>query len=297
MAKHTTKITIIILLMFLITQFLGLWIINYYNQPDNALPFGMEVQETEDYNTVIDIISLVVAFAIAIGLFFLLRKKRAKHVIRLWFFIVVLISLGIFFTALFNFPLGLAYIGLLIAIPIAFFKIFRRNLIVHNLSELMIYPAIAAVFVPFLNVNGAIILLTIISIYDMWAVWKSGIMQKMAKFQMEEVKVFGGFSIPYITKKQRAQLKKLRKQKTKSKQKGIKVRIGALGGGDSVFPLITTGIVLVHLGLGPAIFTIFGAFLGLTLLLLFSDKDKFYPAMPYISYGALIFLGISQLIF
>ena len=127
MAKHTTKITIIILLMFLITQFLGLWIVNYYAQPENVLPFGMDTPEIEDHNTAVDIISLVVAFAIAIGLFFLLQKKRSKHIIRAWFFIVVLIALGIFFTALFNFPLGLAYIGLLIAIPIAFFKVFRRT--------------------------------------------------------------------------------------------------------------------------------------------------------------------------
>ena len=71
MAKHTTKITIIILLMFLITQFLGLWIVNYYAQPENVLPFGMDTPEIEDHNTAVDIISLVVAFAIAIGLFFL----------------------------------------------------------------------------------------------------------------------------------------------------------------------------------------------------------------------------------
>lgn len=284
--------------MFLITQFIGLWVINYYAQPDNVLPFGMGTQDTETYNTAIDIISLIVAFAIAIGLFFLLRKKKAKNVIRLWFFIVVLIALGIFLTALLDLQKPYLFLSLVFALPIALSKIYKRNIIIHNLSELMIYPAIAAVFVPLLNVNGAIILLTVVSVYDMWAVWKSGIMQKMVKFQMDEVKVIGGFLIPYLSKKQKAQLKKLRSQKVKSKtqQKGIKVNVALLGGGDSAFPLIAAGVIFIHLGLLPAIFMIFGAFLALGLLLFFGDKSKMYPAMPYISYGALIFLGISQLI-
>ena len=47
-----------------------------------------------------------------------------------------------------------------------------------------------------------IILLVVISIYDMWAVWKSGIMQKMAKYQMDELKIFSGFYVPYASKRQ-----------------------------------------------------------------------------------------------
>ena len=76
-----------------------------------------------------------------------------------------------------------------------------------------------------------------------------------------------------------------------------------LGGGDVIFPIITSGVVLmtqfVNLPFGlkpfiggfiPALFVIFGATLGLTLLFLFSEKKKFYPAMPFITAG--IFLGI-----
>lgn len=296
MGKHTTKVTIIILLMFLITQFIGLWIVNYYSQPANPLPFGMEVPEEEQMNTVGDIISIVLAFAIAIGLFFIFRKNKSRLILRGWFFIVVLLSLGIFFVALLNLEPPYIFLALIFALPLALSKVYKRNLISHNLSELMIYPAIAAVFVPFLNLLGAIILLILISLYDAWAVWKSGIMQKMARFQMDEVKVFGGFLIPYLNKKQEAQLKRARKQKN-ANSLALKVNVAILGGGDVVFPIIVAGVTLLQIGLAAAIAVILGALVGLGALLFLSKKKKFYPAMPFISTGILTFLGISLLIF
>ena len=96
---------------------------------------------------------------------------------------------------LFSLKVEISLIALVIAIPLAIGKIYKRNFIVHNFSELLIYPGIAAVFVPLLNLTSIIILLILISIYDMWAVWKSKIMQKMAKFQMNELKIFGGFYV------------------------------------------------------------------------------------------------------
>jgi len=295
MAKHTYKITIIILLMFLIAQFLGLWIVNYYSQPENPLPYGIEVPEREAPSSGEFIFSLIIAFAIAITIFFLIKRFKSKNLLRLWFFGVVLIALGIFFTALLNLKSPLTIIGLIFALPLALAKTYKRELITHNLTELMIYPAIGAVFVPFLNILGIIILLILISIYDAWAVWKSKLMIKMAKFQLDEVKVFGGFLIPYLTKAQSLKLKKLRKAK-KFGPKSMKVNTAILGGGDVVFPIIASGVAFLTLGILPAIFVIIGALIGLGLLLFFSEKKKFYPAMPFISAGILLFLGISYLL-
>jgi presenilin-like A22 family membrane protease len=115
------------------------------------------------------------------------------------------------------------------------------------------------------------------------------------------LKVFSGFFVPYISKKVRMQINKMKKSKSKKK---IKVNLAILGGGDVVFPIITAGVILqtasVNLsflglpafigGLIPALFVTFGAFIGLALLFSFSEKKKFYPAMPFITAG--IFLGI-----
>ena len=191
---------------------------------------------------------------------------------------------------------------LVIALPLAFIKIYKRGFLVHNITELFIYPGIAAVFVPILNIYTIIILLIIISIYDMWAVWHSGIMQKMAKYQINKLNVFSGFFVPYVSKKVRLKLKKMKKTLTKSqlKKKKIKVNVAILGGGDVIFPIITAGVILktkITLfglqfvgGFIPALFVIAGATLGLSWLFFFAEKKKFYPAMPFITAG--IFLGI-----
>src|SRR3989304_4378805 len=87
-----------------------------------------------------------------------------------------------FSVILYSFPLPLSWtLASLLALPLAFVKIYKRKFLIHNITELFIYPGIAAVFVPILNIFTIIFLLVFISIYDMWAVWHSGIMQKMAK--------------------------------------------------------------------------------------------------------------------
>jgi hypothetical protein len=99
-------------------------------------------------------------------------------------------------------------------------------------------------------------------------------------------------------------LKKFSKSELKNKK--IKANVAILGGGDVVFPIITAGVVFLTNtislpfglfpnfvftgGLLPAIFVIIGAALGLSYLLFFAEKKKFYPAMPFITLG--IFLGI-----
>jgi presenilin-like A22 family membrane protease len=70
----------------------------------------------------------------------------------------------------------------------------------------------------------------------------------------------------------------------------MKISMAILGGGVVVFPIITAGVFMLALGMSYAISVILGALVGLTLLLIFSEKKKFYPAMPFISAG--IFLGL-----
>ena len=245
------------------------------------------------------LLSIVIALVIAISILLLLMKLRAEMFLRIWFFIVVILALGVSINAfLINVPES-SIIALAIAIPLAIFKVFKRNLIVHNLTELLIYPGIAAIFVPLLSIWTIVLLLLLISVYDMWAVWHSGIMQKMAKFQIEKVKAFGGFFIPYISKEQRILIKNAKTQKQKQnliKAKKIKIPIAILGGGDVVFPLILAGVVLFTLGIIHAIIISLGATLSLAYLFYISKKGKFYPAMPFITIGVLIALGIVYLI-
>jgi presenilin-like A22 family membrane protease len=276
--------------MFLVTQFIGLYVVNHYSH--NELPYGMEQEEINPYDA---FPSIIFAFIIAIVLFFLLTKFKIEFILKLWFLIVIIIALGLSFTSFLPHVKYISLFALILALPLALIKIFKRNFLIHNATELLIYPGIAAVFVPILNIWTIIILLILISFYDMWAVWKVGIMQKMAKYQMNTLKIFSGFFVPYLSKKQRREMKKLKLEqknlKNKNlKQRKIKVNIAILGGGDIVFPIITAGVMLKTFGIWSAILVILGALLGLSYLFLISKKKKFYPAMPFITAG--IFLGM-----
>ncbi|MDH3353502.1 MAG: presenilin family intramembrane aspartyl protease, partial [Nanoarchaeota archaeon] len=243
----------------------------------------------------------------AFAIIFILMKYKWKMIIRLWFLFVITLALGIAINAFLKYTsfANISIIAIVIAIPLSFLKIFKPNFYVHNLTELLIYPGIAVVFVPILTPVSIIALLVLISIYDMWAVWRSGIMQKMAKFQMEELKIFGGFLVPSASDKVKAQIEKIKlKYKDKKmpasvRNKKFKVKLAILGGGDIIFPIITAGVfmwaypeqILFGIkGLVPALFVIGGSLVGLISIFLFSKKGKAYPAMPYITTG--IFLGL-----
>ena len=151
--KHNFKITLILVLMFVVTQIIGLFVISTYNN-GLSLPYGMEPPEIEpEPSLTIGISSVLFAFTFAIILFVLLMKLNASTFIRVWYFVVTILALGLTFTALLfylPFKADYSYLALLIAIPLAYIKIFKRNIYVHNISELLIYPGIGAVFVSFL---------------------------------------------------------------------------------------------------------------------------------------------------
>ena len=212
--KHNPKITAILLGMFIVTQLIGMYVVSYYapvKVVDNqitevssppSLPLGLEtprVEKESQYSGLF--IGIVVAFIFAILLFLLLTRFKVEFILKLWFFIVVVIALSISFLSIFSLFINKALVvSVLFAFILAIIKIYGRNFIVHNATELFIYPGIAAVFVPILNVWTIVALLILISIYDAWAVWHSGIMQRMAKYQINQLKIFSGFFVPYFSK-------------------------------------------------------------------------------------------------
>ncbi len=283
--------------LFIVTQLIGIYVVGFYLGDSNELPYGMAPpqieQETDFYTSFLP--SIVLAFIIAVVILFLLMKFKAELILRIWFFVVVIIALGITLSSFLSFIENSAIYVLILAIPLAFFKLFKRNFLIHNITELFIYPGIAAVFVPLLNIYTMIILLILISGYDMWAVWRSGVMQKMAKYQINKLKIFAGFFVPYASKKVRAEIKKTPKKELAKKRVGINLAI--LGGGDVVFPIITAGVMLKTVGIGAALLVVLGAAIGLGFLFYYAKKKKFYPAMPFITAGMFLSMIVSAIVF
>jgi len=260
--------------MFIVTQIIGLVVISIYQ--GKILPYGMQPPEMKPE---VSFSSILISIFLAVSLVFLLMKIKANWIIRIWFFSVVAIALGLTFNAFFQkFLPNAAVFALAVGIILSYLKIFKRNIIIHNATELFIYPGIASVFVPMLGVWSISILLVLISLYDIYAVWHSGIMQKMAKFQIRELRLFAGFFVPYMSKKQLEQAKK-------SKQKKVKVSLAILGGGDVVFPIMAAGVMLIAYGWIAALLVSSFAAIGLFYLFIKAEKGEFYPAMPFISAG------------
>jgi len=302
--------------MFLLTQLIGLFIISVYAN-ELELPYGFQNSGIESQSVASGISSIIFAFIIALLLFIFLSKFNAETFIRIWFLIVISLALGLTFTAIFhklNIINYTSYIALIIAIPLAYIKIFKRNLIVHNITELLIYPGVGAIFV-FLMLElfaekviwGITILLLIISLYDIWAVWKSEVMQKMAKYQINNLKFFTGFFIPYASKKDRDKIKQIKQKyllkgekflERKLEKSKIKVNLAILGGGDIIFPIITAGIFYqVYNSILPALIIILFSTIALLALFTLARKGKFYPAMPFITTGLYLGMFINYLLF
>ncbi len=259
--KHNLKVTSILIGLFIIAQLIGLYVINSYM--GNDLPYEIQKPEFQEETSYLPI-SLIIIFTTIIAL--IMMYFRTVRLWKFWFFLSLSFCLMIAFAAFVN-----EYLALGLAVVFALIKIFKSNVYVHNFLEMFIYGGLAAFFVPVLSLFSIFILLIIISIYDIIAVWKTKHMIKLAKFQ-SKVGLFAGLFIPY------------------GKNKAI------LGGGDIGFPLLFAGTVLKYNGLIPSLVIVGAVTIALSILLIFAKKDKFYPAMPFLSAGAFVGYGISLLI-
>ena len=280
--KHTKDVTILILILFLLTQFIGLTVIYNYIQTEQVeekviviedgkqiektitvekkiwgtLPYGIERPQFKEKISYIEIaVSLMIATVLALFLI----KLQATNLWRIWFFLSIWFTLTIAFGAFLMQELAVIF-----ALILAILKSFRRNILISNFSELFIYGGLAAIFVPILNVLSVFVLLILISIYDGIAVWKTKHMIKLAKFQTR-IRLFAGLMIPYG-----------------------KNKLAILGGGDMGFSLLFAGVAFKMYGWIASIIIITTT-IALGILLVKSDKNKYYPAMPFLSAGC--FLG------
>lgn len=282
--KHALKITLLLVLLFLSSQFMGLLIVGKYVDKEKTLetgemvfkdlPFGFERPAVSQTNSALLMLSAVLVGTV---LLFILMKFKKMNLWKLWFFMSVLICLFFAFYAFVNLAIAFALASLLSII-----KVFRPNFLVHNFTEIFIYGGIAAIFVPIMNLSAVVILLIVISLYDMFAVWKSKHMIKLAKFQTSS-KLFAGLFVPY-----KPVALKARKGKKTKKAKKVKVRNAILGGGDMAFPLLFAGVAMEQLGIFKSLIIPIVVALALLILLTKGKKDKFYPAMPFLTAGCFV---------
>ncbi len=284
--KHNLKVTALLLVFFLLAQYLGLAILYQYIDPVRSLETGqtefkdLPIGERPPAQEQTSYLPVILAILIGTAIFFVLIKYKLIWVWKIWYLIAVVISLIIAWSVWMR-----KEIALVLALIFGIWKVFKPNVWVQNITELFLYGGLAAIFVPLFNVLSVSVLLILVSIYDIYAVWKSKHMIKLAKIQMKQ-KFFAGLFWPYK-----------KKEELKNKVVRVKARIAVLGGGDIGFPLIFAGVVLKEWGLLPSLIIPIFALIALAGLFYFSKEKKFYPAMPFISAGCFVGLLVSWLIF
>jgi presenilin-like A22 family membrane protease len=280
--KYNLKIIFTLIALFLSTQLIGLGLV-YKGMNVQIVNGTSEVSygetslgprpQTYGWETFVWVIGSVTISTLLVLL--IIRLGKVNWWRTLFFtsvFLTISLSLGVLLSQV---------IALTLAFILAIVKIYKPNPIIHNLTEILMYSGIAILLVPLFDIEWVTILLLGISLYDVYAVFKSKHMVKMALFQAKS-KTFAGISVPV--------------KKTKKGKKGIGAAI--IGGGDLAFPLIFAGVVMERLisvynltkeiaFMRVLIIPIITTF-AILILLMKGKEGKFYPAMPFVTAGCLL---------
>jgi presenilin-like A22 family membrane protease len=326
--KHELKVTLFLIALFAIAQIAGLVLMKFSLKASvdaNGNPIVVfdeqKVGEVPQISGLGFLLYVAIGVGVGTALVLLLVKFKKANLWRAWFFLAVLIAIELALRTFLD-----EWLAVVIAFMLAVWKIAKPNVIVHNLTEVLMYSGIAIFLVSLLNnspdssttlflptrIFWASLLLVIISVYDFIAVFKSKHMVSMAEFQTES-KVFAGLFIPYKVKEPKIVFGRHMQEKKVSLSKGKKLptfepqgehKTAILGGGDIAFPLIFSGTVMFYLAnklnsavaLQETMIITATTTAALALLFFFAEKDKFYPAMPILSAGCFVGYGIILLL-
>ena len=323
--KHDSLITVLLLVFFVLSQVYGLFLVQHEVQPtviveDNQTVVSFNDSIIGDIPTYVfgwkAILYLAVGITVGTLAILLFRKlKFGANLWKIWYFLAVVVSIHLGLQVIFA-MLGMeqtlaSVIAFVVAVGLGLLKLYHRTFITHNATELLMYSGISVFLVLIFNNNimVASAVLILISLYDMYAVWKSKHMVKLAKFTAD-TNLFPGLVIDYSigSKKEKTKLLKTKdaaKLSAKTGKQGRGAKKAILGGGDIIFPLLFAGVVmgsLVNDGLSRGVAFLFvmiitvATTIALGLLFALGKKDKFYPAMPFISAGCFIGYGLMMLV-
>ena len=257
------------MLMFVVAQIFGLIVFSQYMNDDTKMPAKdtpigqIKSSDMKETNWSF-IIIICCAVLIGTGICLYLIRSSKFNLLKTWIGIALFVNLIVAMGAFMSIGLALLVAGVLTSLRLLSVK-WKHYQYLHNATEMMLYGGFATLFAFVLNVWAVVILLVVVSIYDMIAVWKSKHMIVMAKGLMKG-NIFSGLLINYRGKK------------------------AILGGGDIAFPLLASVVMLRNFNWIGALCVVAGSTVALIVLFSISKKGKFYPAMPYISTG--VFIGM-----
>lgn len=272
---ETRKLYFMVIVGFLFTQFLGLYVSQSLSlQQITVTENPEEIGNSFEFFGLIIVMTAIMIAVIRLKIKMFLKIIEATAV----FFASVLV-----FSAFVPELPAIALAGLVLVL-----KTVKRNIATKNMSAVLAIAGVGGILGASLGVLPAIVLLLILSLYDIIAVFFTKHMVEMSKSIIANDMAFT-LSFP------------------------VKNRIFELGTGDLVMPLIfaaavlnapqTTfinfGTVAVSTSLIKSLFVCFGALSGLVVVinLVERTKGRMLPALPPIVAGALVFFVAGTLLF
>lgn len=256
--KYSFVLLTITVSLFLLCELFGLYVSNTYSIAE--LPYGIEPPEMGGMDAVFYLLFAIIFMTVFL---LLLQRLRLQRFIKLWFglafFLCVSVSLSVFVSE------WMAMVG---AFTLLILRFREKDLYVHNIGEVFVYGGVAAIFAPILTPQSIFFLMVIVSIYDFISVFVTKHMVTLAEGQ-RELGIFSGLLLKY------------------------KDEVGLLGGGDIAFPLLFASVAMRELGTVSALFSVYGATAGLIALILLGRKNKYYPALPFLTLGTLFGFALS----
>ena len=217
----------------------------------------------------------IVLFLVPIGLL--------RHILKAIF--AALFSWGVFIALAFWIPVTIAVI---IALVVGLSWFLAPRVWLHNLVLIIAMVSVGAVFGRMISPWTAMLLLSVLAVYDFFAV-RFGYMVWLAE-KLSESNTLPAFYIPRLMSEWKANLKEnavARMIKEKSGEKSLSI----LGGGDIAFPVILVSSVYFAYGLNNAVlvaaFSLFGLIGAYCIQAVFL-KGKPTPALPSIAILSLI---------
>ncbi len=267
MAKFSKNFFIYEAVLFLVTQFLGLYL-------------GWRLFQIEEIKELVakqsySLWQFLIAFFVGTVVVLLIIKYAKSRIIFSGFFYVLLFLGCLAFFDVFT----LGYLGLGLALIVVLLRRFMPSVLTHNLAIILAISGISSyIGLSFLPLQ-IIIMLVILSIYDFIAVFKTKHMVVMFKKMMEN-----GANLTIIVPNRLVGF-----------LSGIdKIKPGGdfmfLGTGDLAFPIIFAVSVLRD-NVISSILIIIGALLGvlaINIYFYFIKERRAFPALPSITIGCII---------
>lgn len=262
-------------LLFLVTQFLGLYIgWKLYQYPEVK-----EIVERQTYSWW----QFLIAFAIGtLVILFFIKYVKSRLIFGGFYYVLLFLGCMAFFDA---FALG--YLSAILALAVCLLRRFLPSVLTHNMAMILAIAGMSSYFGLSFLPWQIILMLIILSVYDFIAVFKTKHMVAMFKKMMEQGAIFS-LIIPSNL------IGFLAGMKTAKPGENFIF----LGTGDLAFPIIFA-VSALRDGLLSSVLIIIGALFGvmaINLYFYFKKERRAFPALPPISIGCIVGYLISLIL-